>query len=143
MDLAKLVVGCVLVACMIIFSGCTNQGTTTEKTFENIVFESDVVELYEAFLDFETEEMYDDFGEMYLNIRSVELKYLLKNPGEERVTVLVNVYLCDENNNVIYTHSPLKVNLPSGYIESNPNTVSYRLENVHLVDHAKIVAYQL
>ena len=153
MDVGKIVIGFLLILGMLCMSGCVNEGTTTEKNFENITFESDVVELEYASLEFETEVMHDEFSNPYDKIKSAEVKYLLHNPQDRHVTVQVDVYLYDENNTLLYSEEGSQFSLPKGYTEhrekyNNDLTrvtlpVSYKGEDVALVDYATIIAYEI
>ena len=135
MDLKKISIGCVILFCIGCMSGCVNQGTTTEKTFENIVFESDVVELDRAYLNF----MRDDGAS---DARSVEAKYSLHNLQDREVTVQVYVFFYDTYDRELYSDGPYMINLPQDYAESGVNTVPYKGNNVRSVESVKITAYE-
>ena len=142
MDAGKIIIGFLLMIGMLCMSGCVNEGTTTKKTFENIDFESEIVEIANAYIDYNREEMYDDSGDMYYNTRSIEVKYLLHNPAERAVTVQVVVYLYDEFGMELYSEGPYVISLPAGYTESGANTISYAGTDVATFDHARIVAIE-
>lgn len=123
-------------------SGCVNEGTTTEKTFENIDFESDVVKLDNANLAF----IKDD--EEYGSVRSVELKYFLHNPHNRYVTFVVNVVFYDVNGHELYSNEPYTYkDFPAKYTEPNLKytsdpTILIDGSMARAVDHVMITAYE-
>lgn len=141
MDDKRFAIGIVLIVLVVGFSGCTEQRATV-TSFDNIDFESDVVTLETAYLDF----IKDD--EEYGDVRSVELKYLLHNPLDRYVSVQVYVTFYDQRQNELHTDGPYTINLPAGYTESEwkyagepPVTLSGSLARA--VDHVRITAYEV
>jgi hypothetical protein len=131
MDARKLVLGTIAIFVLVSLSGCEEQGTTTEKTFENIDFESDIVELNAANMKFIKDE--EEFA-----ARSVELYYQLHNPLNRYVTVSVDVAFYDGNGREIYSEKGYTINLPDGYTEGGMNTISYSGSMVNAIKTAKI-----
>jgi len=136
MDVQKVLLGIFAIFVLVSLSGCEEQATTTEKTFENIDFESDSVELELANLKFVKDD--EEFG----GVRSVELKYRLHNPLKRDVTVVVDVLFFDENGREVYSKQDYKINLPSEYTENSFNTITYGGSMVRAIDHVKITAYE-
>ena len=136
MDVQKVLLGIFAIFVLVSLSGCEEQATTTEKTFENIDFESDSVELELANLKFVKDD--EEFG----GVRSVELKYRLHNPLKRDVTVVVDVLFFDENGREVYSKQDYKINLPSEYTENSFNTITYSGSMVRAIDHVKITAYE-
>ncbi|MDG6218948.1 MAG: hypothetical protein QCI00_05870 [Candidatus Thermoplasmatota archaeon] len=141
MDGKRFVIGIVMIILAVGFSGCTEQGVTV-TSFENIDFESDVVELETATLDFIKDD--DDYG----GVRSVEFKYILHNPLDRYVSVQVYVTFYDQRKNELHTDGPYTINLPAGYTESEwkyagepPVTLAGSLARA--VDHVRITAYEI
>lgn len=136
MDVQKILFGILAIFILVSLSGCEEQGTTTEKTFENIDFESDVVELNAANMKFIKDE--EEFA-----ARSVELHYQLHNPLNRYVTVSVDVAFYDGNGREIYSEEGYAINLPDGYTEKGMNTVSYSGAMVNAIQTAKINAVEV
>lgn len=137
MDAKKFLLGMSVILLFLFLSGCSDQsGTTTEKTFDNIEFDSDVVRLDAANLKFIKDE--EEFA-----ARSVELKYKLHNPLNRFVTVTVDVVFFDEAGREIYSEKNYTINLPGGYTESSLNTVSYSGSLVNAIHIANISAHEI
>ena len=136
MDAQKVFLGIFALFVLVSLSGCEEQATTTEKTFEHIDFESDIVELELANLKFVKDD--EEFG----GVRSVELKYRLHNPLKRDVTVVVDVLFFDENGREVYSKENYKINLPSEYTENSFNTITYDGSMVRVIDHVEIRAYE-
>jgi hypothetical protein len=141
MDAKKGAIGILMIVFVVSFSGCTEEGVTV-KSFENIEFESDVVELHNAELDF----IKDD--EEYGNVRSVECRYILHNPQDRYVSVQVYVTFYDDRENELHTDGPVTINLPAGYTESEwkyagEPSISIGGSMARMVDHVTITAYEI
>lgn len=137
MDARKFFLGMSVILLFLFLSGCSDQsGTTTEKTFKNIDFESDVFELDAANLKFIKDDA--EFG----GVRSVELKYRLHNPQNRSITTVVDVVFHDENGRNVYSEEGYEINLPSEYTENSFNTITYDGSMVRVIDNVKITAYE-
>ena len=135
MDAQKVLLGIFALFVLVSLSGCEEQATTTEKTFENIDFDSDIVKLESANLEFVKDD--EEFG-----VRSVELNYILHNPLKRLVTVVVDVLFFDENGRELYSEEGYKINLPSEYTENSYNSITYDGSMVRVIDNVKITAYE-
>ncbi|MBS3749200.1 MAG: hypothetical protein KGY67_05820 [Candidatus Thermoplasmatota archaeon] len=136
MDVQKVLLGIFAIFLLVSLSGCEEQATTTEKTFENIDFESDIVELDAANLEFVKDD--EEFG----GVRSVELKYRLHNPLKKSVTVVVDVRFYDESGREVFSEEDYTINLPSEFTENSLNTVTYGGSMVRVVDKVRITAFE-
>lgn len=119
-----------------VFSGCQEEQAGV-ITFEGITLISGIVELVNASLDF----YYDSFD----MIKRVEVKYLFHNIADRGILVNITVKFCDENDNLLETSDPKYIRLLDDYTEKGyglANIISYEGENVHLVDHVKIIAIE-
>ena len=122
-------------------TGCEEQAVTTE-TPENIIFESDVVELDAANLEFiKDDEEFD--------ARLVELNYRLYNPLNRTVSVDVDVFFYDEFDRELYSKLDYNINLLPKYPDpeiypggAGFDTVEFGGSNAKFVDHVKITAYE-
>ena len=118
-----------------VLSGCVfPEGVTVKNNFEGITFESSIVELVNASLDFHEDKNV---------ITKVDVKYLFHNIAGKNVEVTVIVEFYDKNDNLLVTRGPKYINLPKDYVEtvySPANIISYSGEKVSEVDHARIIA---
>lgn len=142
MDAKQLAKGVSIICLFSCLSGCVDISEGTVKTFENIEFESDVVELDNAYLNFIKDD--DEYGD----VRSVELRYILHNPQERSVSVQVYVTFYDKHENELHTDAPYIINLPKGYTESDRKyagspAISLEGSLAKFVDHVKIFAYEV
>ena len=122
---------------IILLSGCQEQkATTSGKKFENIILESDVVELVDASLIFNEED----------NVKlRVDVEYLFRNIAGREITITITVEFYDKNNNLLSTEGPKYITLLKDYTETSvlgANIISYSEENASEVDHVKIVAVE-
>lgn len=129
------IIGAILFLMGGVLSGCVFQGGVTVKNnFEGITFESSVVELVNASLDFREDRNV---------ITKVDVKYLFRNIAGRAVEVSVIVEFYDKNDNLLVTRGPKYINLPKDYVEtvySPANIISYSGEKVSEVDHVRIIA---
>jgi len=120
-------VGIILVT--IAFSGCQEEATSIEKTFEDISFDSDILELVNGSLDItEDKEI----------ITRVEVTLYFKNPLDEDINVEYVVEFCDKNDNVLYNKSYEIKNFPAEYTEISPDIFLYHGETVADFDHVNV-----
>ena len=127
-------VGIILVT--IAFSGCQEEATSIEKTFEDISFDSDILELVNGSLDItEDKEI----------ITRVEVTLYFKNPLDEDINVEYVVEFCDKNDNVLYNKSYEIKNFPAEYTEISPDIFLYHGENVADFDHVnvRVLSYEV
>jgi len=126
-------VGIILVT--IAFSGCQEEATSVEKTFENISFDSDILELVNGSLDITKDKEI---------ITRVEVTLYFKNLLDEDINVEYVVEFCDKNDNVLYDKSYEIKNLPAEYTEMSPDIFSYHGGNVADFDHVtiRVISYE-
>ena len=133
-------IGFVICIALVAFSGCQEQGVTTDENFEGIYLESSVVELAYATLELHT--IYDFEYEEDI-IEKVDVKYLFHNIANRDVDITVTVNFYDKDNNLLGSAAQQKTsNLFKDYTESMANIVSYNGERVTEVDHVKIIAIE-
>ena len=132
-DLLILGMGITLVT--IAFSGCQEEATLVEKTFENISFDSDILDLVNGSLE---------VAEDREIITRVEVTLYFKNLLDEIINVKYMVEFCDENDNVLYNKSYEIKNFPAGYTEVSPDIFLYHGGNVADFDHVnvRILSYE-
>ena len=134
MDTKYVFLGLVLLLLITLLSGCEEKGVTTENDLENILFESDVVELDRANLEFiKDDEEFD--------ARKIDFNYRLHNPLNRSVSVNVDVIFYDETDRELYSKLDYEINLPAGHTDSI-NTVEFGGIHVKLVDYVKITAFE-
>lgn len=134
MDAKKILLSIIVLFTMISLTGCEEQAVTTE-TPENVIFESDVVQLDAANLNFiKDDEEFD--------ARQVILNYRLHNPLNRSLIITVDVIFFDETDRELYSKLDYKINLPPEYTESF-NSVEFGGNRVKFVEYAKITAYEI
>lgn len=133
---ALLVVFSIILA-VVVLSGCGGNQTATETDeFENIEFESDIVELVH--------------GQVVKKIDKgiligIDVEYLFKNIADRDIEVKVNLEFYDKNDNIIFRGGPKWIVLPDGYTETQvlgANIISYNGKYTKDVDHVKIFAVE-
>jgi len=125
-----------IIVLTIAFSGCQEEATSVEKTFEKISFDSDILELVNGSLDItEDKEI----------ITIVEVTLYFKNLLDEEINVEYVVEFCDKNDNVLYEEPYGIKYLPAKYTEISPRMLLYSGENVADFDHVNIrlLSYEL
>lgn len=129
------IIGTILFLMLGVLNGCVFQGGVTVKNnFAGITFESSVVELVNASLDFHEDKNV---------ITKVDVKYLFRNIAGRAVEVSVIVEFYDKNNNLLAIGGPKWISLAKGYTEQGigpANIISYSGEKVSEVDHVRIIA---
>jgi hypothetical protein len=127
-------IGIILVT--IAFSGCQEEATSIEKAFENISFDSDILELVNGSLDITKDKEI---------ITRVEITLYFKNLLDEDINVEYVVEFCDKNDNVLYDKSYEIKNLPAEYTEMSPDIFLYHEENVADFDHVniRVISYEV
>lgn len=141
MDAEKLFVGAFVIFILLCLSGCEEQGVTTENKFENVVLDSELVQLAYANVSFvEKREINDDLEPVMVTKR-VDVKYLFENVAGRNITINATVEFYNNSDTLIGTSETLTINLPKDYVESVLNEVSYSGKNVDQVSYVKIVTY--
>lgn len=127
-------VGIILVT--IAFSGCQEEATSIEKTFEDISFDSDILELVNGSLDITKDKEI---------ITRVEVTLYFKNLLDEDINVEYVVEFCDKNDNVLYDKPYEIKNFPAEYVEMSPDIFLYHGENVADFDHVnvRVLSYEV
>ena len=127
-------VGIILVT--IAFSGCQEEATSVEKTFENISFDSDILELVNGSLDITKDKEI---------ITRVEFTLYFKNLLDEDINIEYVVEFCDKNDNVLYDKLYEIKNFPAEYTEMSPDIFLYYGENVADFDHVdiRVLSYEV
>ena len=126
-----------IILAVVVLSGCGGNQTATETDeFENIEFESDIVELVH--------------GQVVKKIDKgiligIDVEYLFKNIADRDIEVKVNLEFYDRNDNIIFRGGPKWIVLPDGYTETQvlgANIISYNGKYIKDVDHVKIFAVE-
>ncbi len=126
----KLIIfGVSIILITIAFSGCQEEASTPKEFFENISFDSDILELVNGSLD-----IIEDNG---ITTR-VEITLYFKNILDEDINVEYMVEFRDKYDNALYNKSYEIKNLPAGYVEMSPDIFSYHGGNVADFDHVNI-----
>jgi hypothetical protein len=138
-----------LVLVSICLCGCQEQDVGSQ--FEGIRLQSDVVKLVDAALSFNTDYEFVNETDEYPTevIKSVDVKYLFQNIANKDISVSVQAYLYDRNNELIAicpenTHRVVTLAKDSSEKTYTPaNTITYSKANVTAVDHAIIFATEV
>lgn len=142
MDAKNVLIGFTIILLIVGLSGCEEQGVTTEKEFENVYLDSDIVEFAYANLSFvEKREINDDL-EPVMVVKQADVKYLFENIAGRDIVVNVTVEFYDQNDTLVHSAKPVpsKNSLPEGYRESDFNTASYNGKNVGKISYVRIFA---
>jgi len=130
-----LLFGILIIFVMTFFSGCQQEGTTTDKNLNNILLDSDIVELVFSEINFNK----DDQGV----ILNVEVQYRFQNIADRNIDINVFAEFYDEENNLLAKEGPKEISIPKGWTEqgiSPANIISYNGENAARIDHVNIIA---
>jgi hypothetical protein len=133
-----------------IISGCQEQSANANKKFKGISLDSDIVELYNASLEYHTRFLLINKSDLYPTevIEKVDVKYLLHNIAGKNINVSIIVYFYDKDNKLL-TQKPDKaktIYLFKDYTERTftpANIISYSGSKVTEVDHVKIVVTEI
>jgi len=121
--------GVSIVLLTITFSGCQEEATLVENNFEDISFNSDILELVNGSLDITKDKEI---------ITRIEVTLYFKNLLNEDINVEYAVEFCDKNDNVIY-YKPYEIkNFPAKYTEASPDIFLFNGENVADFDHVNV-----
>lgn len=130
---------CVITIFLMTFlSGCQKEGTTTDKNIDNILFDSNVVELVYSDINFNK----DDNG----IILNVEVQYRFKNIVDRNIDINVFAEFYDKDNNLLAKEGPKEISIPKGWTEqgiSPANSIRYSGVNAELVDHVNIIVEEI
>ena len=116
--------------------GCFEQAATVDNP-DNIIFESDVVKLYNSSLNFIENEG---------KIIRVEVEYLFINIAPRDIIIRVTAEFYDKNDNLLGTGPKRTLELLRGYQEmgvSPANIIEYDKENVEDVSYVKLTAVEI
>jgi hypothetical protein len=116
--------------------GCFEQATKVDKP-DNIIFESDVVKLYNSSLNFIEYE-----GE----VLRVEVEYLFINIAPRDIIIRVTAEFYDANDNLLGIGPKRTLELLRGYQErgvSPANIIEYDKENAGDVSYVKLSAVEI
>jgi len=129
MEKKLIIFGLSIILITIAFSGCQEEASTSKESFENISFDSDILELVNGSLD-----ITEDNG---ITTR-VEITLYFKNILDEDINVEYVVEFRDKYDDTLYNQSYEIKNLPAGYEEMSPDIFSYHGGNVADFDHVNI-----
>ena len=126
-----LILGIVVIVLVLTLSGCQKEATTVENPFENIFFESDILEITNASYDASMKNGITQKVDVTVNFRN-KLDKPINN-------LRLSIDFCDENDNVVHSYPyTYGTPFPAGYSEASANRFSYSEENVIYVDHVNI-----
>jgi len=126
--------GILTIFLMTFFCGCQQEGTTTDKNLNNILLDSDLVELVFSEINFNK----DDQG----IILNVEVQYRFRNIADRNIDTNVFAEFYDKEDNLLAKEGPKEISIPKGWTEqgiSPANIISYSGENAARVDHVNII----
>lgn len=146
MDAKQIIFGLVVILALIGSSGCTEQGTTTKQAFENVEFESDVVDLAYANVSFFEKKEYTEELEPIMVTKEVEVKYLFHNKLDRRINVSVTVEFYSEGDELVHRVGPRIIHgLLKDYTErqfTEVNIAKCEGEKANRVSYVKILAHE-
>lgn len=115
-------------------SGCQQQGTITDNNLNNVILESDLVELVYSIINFNK----DDQNEIF----SVEVQYRFRNIVNRNIEIKVFAEFYDIKDNLLAKEGPKEIYIPEGWTEqgtSPANIITYYGEDAEEVDYVKII----
>ncbi|NHJ40550.1 MAG: hypothetical protein FK731_11005 [Asgard group archaeon] len=115
-------------------SGCQQQGTITDDTLNNVMLESDLVELVYSIINFNK----DDQNKIF----SVEVQYRFRNIANRNIEINVFAEFYDIKDNLLAKEGPKEIYIPKGWTEqgiSPANILTYYGENAAEVDYVKLI----
>ena len=127
-------IGILVILIITFLSGCQQKGTTTNKNLNNIILDSDIVELAYSNINFNK----DDLG----IILSVEVQYRFRNIADRNIEVNVFAEFYDKENNLLAREGPKEIYIPEGWTEqgiSPANIIKYSGKNAAGVDEVRII----
>jgi len=146
MDATKEILGIVIIFVLVGLSGCEEQGTTTQQSFENVQFESDVVDLAYANVTFFEEKEFTEELEPIMVVNKVEVKYLFHNKLDRRINVSVTVEFYSDQDTIVHRVGPRVIHgLLKDYTErqfTDVNIAYCEGEKASKISYVKIIAYE-
>ena len=115
-------------------SGCQQQGTITDDNLNNVMLESDIVELVYSIINFNK----DDQNKIF----SVEVQYRFRNIANRNIEINVFAEFYDTKDNLLAKEGPKEIIIPKGWTEqgtSPANILTYYGENAAEVDYVKLI----
>jgi hypothetical protein len=115
------------------FCGCNELESSTVDIPEKIQFNSDLVDLIDSDLIFQT---------VHNVIKRVEVKYRFRNRLNEKIDINVYAEFYDKNDNLLSREGPKEISLASNYIEQGfggANSIVYYGNNVKHVDYVRLI----
>jgi len=149
MDAKYLLLGFSVMLLLVSFSGCEEQGATTQQSFDHVVFDSDVVDLAFANVTFfekkeYSEDLDDPVAEMV--VQNVEVKYLFYNPSDDAINISVIVEFYSDQDELVHRVGSRNINgLLADYTErqfTEVNIANCEGEKARQVSYVKIIAYE-
>lgn len=134
MNKVILSIGFLIILIITFFSGCQQQGTITDNNLNNVMLESDLVELVYSIINFKK----DDQNEIF----SVEAQYRFRNIANRNIEINVFAEFYDIKDNLLAKEGPKEIYIPKGWTEqgtSPANIITYYGENAAEVDYVKII----
>lgn len=134
MNKVILSIGFLIILIITFFSGCQQQGTITDNNLNNVMLESDLVELVYSIINFKK----DDQNEIF----SVEVQYRFRNIANRNIEINVFAEFYDIKDNLLAKEGPKEIYIPKGWTEqgtSPANIITYYGENAAEVDYVKII----
>jgi hypothetical protein len=119
-------------------SGCQQEGTITEDTLNNILLDSDIVELVYSSINYKK----NDDG----IITSAEVQYQFRNIADRNIKINVFAEFYDEDDNFITREGPKEISIPKGWTEqglSPANIIKYSGEKSSNIDYVKIIVEEI
>ena len=108
--------------------------TSTDENFNNILFDSDIVELVYSKMNINK----DDQG----SILSVDVQYRFRNIADRNIEINVFVEFYDIEDNFLTREGPKEISIPKGWTEqgiSPANIIKYSGEKSSLIEYLKII----
>jgi len=135
------VMGFVIIALSIAFSGCQEDNNNSDKKYEGVYLESDVVELAYANLEFITK--FNPESERDI-VETVELEYRFHNIAGRDININVTVKYYNKDDTLLETIAGKQTNnLFKDYTEKMINNITYNGDKVTQVDHVIIIAEEV
>jgi len=147
MDAKKYIFGIMLIILFVAFSGCEEQGVTTQQSFDHVQLNSDVVDLAYANVTFFEEKEFNDEMEPIMLTKEVEVKYLFHNKLDRTINVSVTIEFYSDQDELIYRVGPRIIHgLLKDYTEKQFTDVNIARcigDNANNVSYVKIIAYEV
>jgi hypothetical protein len=148
MDAKYILLGFCILLLLVTFSGCEEQGATTQASFDHVVFDSGVVDLAFANVTFyEEKEFTDDLEPVpEMVVKNVEVKYLFHNPLDRILNISFLVEFYSDQGELLHRVGPRNINgLLADYTErqfTEVNIANFEGEKARFVSYVKIIAYE-